>query len=315
MPWNTYFPSRNTLIPQSAKPVVFDGDINDIITDSSYRGLFYAYGASGGFFMEKGVQKTTLTPYEKINKYDVTNSLQVTYDVRTFNTKLGLIKDVSNIVILDTSYNPTTGSFPRDEVQLSATEFALYMKPSSIISVGKYATLYSDFQTLLNNYFGFPEGFNTLFDIQSQITINGGVFDSNAMIGLMNYGALNASGEYVKTMTGSITVNYVNALLRYACLNNPFNNRTTQTLADGFIENDLVYVPTGTTVTLVANIVNIDTPNNYVIPTSEGLSHIIQSSPGPDYSNGHYSQTTTFTSSSITRVVNVPMLIVLKNLS
>ena len=223
MPWNTYFPSRN-ILPQSAKSVVFDGSINQIINDSSYSGLFYAYGASGGFIIEKGVQTTTITPYENINKYDVTNSLQLTYDIRAFNKKLGLIKDSSNVGILDTSYNSTTGSFPYDQVTISAVEFALSVTPFNIISVGKYSTLYSDFQTLLNNYFGFPSGFTSLFDINSQISINGGVFDATAVVNIMNYHALNASGEYVKTMTGAITINYVNALLRFACLNNPFNN-------------------------------------------------------------------------------------------
>ena len=88
MPWNTLFPNWKTLTPQSAKTVGLDGSINQIINDSSYTGLFYAYGASGGFVMEKGVASTTLTPYERINKYDMTNSLQLKYDVRTFNTKL-----------------------------------------------------------------------------------------------------------------------------------------------------------------------------------------------------------------------------------
>lgn len=290
-------------------------NINTIVpTDASYIGLFYAYEGSGGFVMEHGVGTTIIFPFNTVNRYDVTNSLQIKYDVRTFNQKLGLIKDASNVGIISTSYNQNSG-FPIDTITLTANEFSAAVAPSNIISVGAYSTLYSNFQTLVNNYFGFPEGFTSLFTTSGQTDINGGVFDASAMISLMNYSALDASGKYTLTMTGTITINYINGLLRYAAYNNPFNNRTTQTLADGFIENDLVYVPTGTTVTLVANIVNIDTPNNYVIPTSQGLSSIIQSSPGPDYSNGHYSQTTTFTSSSITRVVNVPMLIVLKNLS
>jgi hypothetical protein len=65
----------------------------------------------------------------------------------------------------------------------------------------------------LNNYFGFPEGFNTLFTTTSQIDINGGIFDASAMVNIMHYSALNASGEYVNTMTGSITIEHINALL------------------------------------------------------------------------------------------------------
>jgi hypothetical protein len=86
MPWNTYYPPPQNVIPN---PIV--------ATDSSYVGLFYAYGASGGFIMEQGFNDVVLIPYEKINKYDVTEALQVKYDVRVFNEKIGLFKDSDNI--------------------------------------------------------------------------------------------------------------------------------------------------------------------------------------------------------------------------
>jgi hypothetical protein len=286
-----------------------------ILSDESYTGLFYAYEGSGGFVMEKGVASTTIYPYNPINRYDVTNSLQIKYDVREFNQKLGLIKDESNIEILSTTYNENNNGFMEDKITLTASEFTIKITPANIISVGKYSTLYNNFQTLLNNYFGYPEGFTSLFTTTSTANINNGIFDASAMVNLMNYSSLNSSGEYVKDLSGTITIQHINGLLRYASQNNPFNNRTTQTIQDGFIENDLIYIPTGTTVTLVANIINVDTPNNYVVPTSDGLTHILQRTPGPDYTNGNYSQTTTFTPNSITRVVKVPMLLVLKNLS
>lgn len=287
--------------------------INTIVgPDLSYNGLFYAYEASGGFVIEQGVADTTIFPYSQINQYDLTNSVQVEYSVRTFNQKIGLTKDASNIAIINTAYDSDVSGFPNNSVTLSASEFYNSVVENDIISVGKYTTLYSDFQSLLNNYFGYPEGFNSLFTVTSQIDINNGIFDASAMVNIMQFSALNASGEYVNTMTGSITINNTNALLRYACQYNPFNNRTTQTIENGFIENDLIYVPTGTTITLVAHITNADMSNNYIIPTTEGLSNIIQSSPGQDYSSGFYSQETTFSANSITRVVKVPLLLVLK---
>jgi hypothetical protein len=295
-----------------------DGSINTIPPiDASYVGLYYAYEASGGFIIEQGVGSTTIYPYSQINRYDVTDSLQVKYDVRTFNEKLGLIKDASNIEILSTTYNPDTDSFDVDYVTLTAVEFASAVIEEDIISVGFYTTLYMNFQILVNNYFGYPEGFNALFTTSSQMDINNGIFDASAMVNIMHYSELNASGEYVNTMTGTLQIEHINSLLRYVCQdqNNPFNNRTTQTVADGFIENDLIYVPTGTTITLVADIINSDTSDNYIIPTTPGLEHIIESSPGPDFSNGDYSQLTTFTANYIMRVVKVPLLIVLKNLS
>lgn len=291
-------------------------NINAIVaTDSSYIGLFYAYEGSGGFVMEQGIASTIIFPFNNVNRYDVTNSLQIKYDVRTFNQKLGLTKDASNTGILSTSYEESNNGFNVENIVLTAFEFKSAITPANIISVGAYGTMYNNFQILLNNYFGYPEGFTSLFTTTSTVNINGGIFDASAMINLMNYSILNASGEYVNTITGSITIQQVNGLLRFASQNNSFNNRPTQTIEDGFIENDLIYVPTGTTITLVANIINADTANNNIIPTNSGLTSIIQSSPGPDYTSGDYSQITTFTSSSITRVLKVPLLLVLKNLS
>jgi len=291
-----------------------DISVNPIVPDGSpYVGEFYAYEASGGYVMEQGIPTIKLTPYETINKYDVTQAFQVKYDVRVFNEKLGLYKDASNVGIIDTSYNNSTLSFPKDSISLSASEFRLGIKASNILSLGYYHALYSDFETLLNAYFGFPQGFTSLFSVQSQVELNGGVFDASAMINLMNYSALNASGEYVNTMTGNISIEHVNAMLRYACQENPFNNRTTQTPADGFIANDLIFVPTGTKITLVANFINVDKSANYIHILPGALAQL-QAQSG-DFTEGNYSQITTFNDTSIVRVVKVPMLIKLSNLS
>ena len=50
-----------------------------------YTGLVYAYGASGEFVMEQGLQNIIISPVENINKYDVTEALQISFDVRVFN--------------------------------------------------------------------------------------------------------------------------------------------------------------------------------------------------------------------------------------
>jgi hypothetical protein len=153
----------------------------------------------------------------------------------------------------------------------------------------------------------------------------------------MNPSEQNASGEYVNPMTGTITINKVNDILRYAFQYNPFNNRETETVSieNGFIENDLIYIPTGTTVTLVANILNevtsgmasqgsgvqnpsgeyMQVPFHNELPDSDILEEIRGRSPPLDYSSGDYSQTTTFYTDQIVRVLKVPILIILKNLS
>jgi hypothetical protein len=303
-------------LPSYMLPPILDVSANPIIPiDSSYVGLFYAYEASGGYVMEEGLTNIVMIPYEKINKIDVTESLQVKFDVRTFNKKIGLIKDASNTGIINSSYDPATNHFPFDKISLPANEFVSGMNTSQVISVGKYTTLYSDFQMFLESYFGYPAGFSSLFTIKSQIDIHGGVFDASALMNLMTYKALNASGEYVNTVSGEITIQHVNALLRFANQYNPFNNRTSSqsNIRQGFIDKDLIFIPTGTQVTLYVNIKNVDAYPNFVSITPAGTTNI-QATSG-DYTNGNFSQVTTVTSDYIKRVVKVPLLIRLTNLS
>jgi hypothetical protein len=305
------------------------------IDDSSYNGYYYAYEASGGFSMERGVGNITIQPYSNVKVHDVTNSLQIKYDVREFNKKLGLYKDASNLEITETSYDILTNTFLNDgtiidSISLPAGEFSTNVVAENIISVGRYYTAYSEFNTLLNNYFQLPDGFATFFSGTT-------VFDASAMVQIMNSSEQNASGEYVNTMTGTITINKVNDLLRYAYQYNPFNNRETETVSieNGFIENDLIYIPTGTTVTLVANIINevtsgmasegsgvqnpvgdyMQVPFHNELPDTAILQEIRERSPPLDDTTGDYSQVTTFYTDQIVRILKVPILIILKNLS
>lgn len=305
-------------LPSYMLPPILDISANPIVPlDASYVGLFYAYEASGGYVMEQGFANIVMIPYERINKYDVTESLQVEFDVRTFNRKIGLLKDALNIGIINTAYDPTTNHFPTDTVALNAYEFTEGMNASQVISVGKYKTLYSDFQIFLNAYFGYPQGFDTLFTIQSRININNGIFDASALMHLLTHQALNASGEYVNTVTGEISINHVNALLRFANQYNPFNNRTPNqsNVSDGFIDQDLIFIPTGTTVTLYVNIKNVDAYPNYIALTASGETYLQNITHDGDYTNGYFSQTTTVTSDYIKRVIKVPLLMRLTNLS
>jgi hypothetical protein len=264
MPWDPLNPPQITVNPNVL-----------LADDASYNGTFYAYNASGGFFIEQGIKNVVFTPIENINQYDVTNTLQVKFDVRIFNEKLGLVKDSSNIGIIDTSYNSTLGSFPVNEVSLSGVEFALSMSRQNVLSLGRYRTLYSDFQLFLNRYFGYPEGFDSIFTIQSQIDINGGVFDASALMYLMTNKIKNADGEYVNAITGEIKINHVNALLRFAQLYNPFNNRTPEmSVGDGFLQDDLIFVPTGTSITLKVKLLSVDSSLNTVGPNANGLSYL-----------------------------------------
>jgi hypothetical protein len=138
------------------------------------------------------------------------------------------------------------------------------------------------------------------------------VFDASALMYLMKNKTLNSDGEYVYGVSGEIQIYHANAFLRFANLYNPFNNRTDTTIADGFLEDDLIFVPKGTTITMKVVISSTDTGNNLSL-NSVGQTYL--STITNDYSSGYYSQVTTVTSTLITRVVKVPLFIRLANLS
>ena len=254
------------------------GGINQNPIDSPYEGFFYAFYGSGGFTMDQCFNTIKLTQPNPLLRYDVTKALQVKYDVRTFNAKLGLYKDANNVGITSTTFNPITDNFSINEITINADEFVGGLTKEQVISVGSYSTMYSDFKQLVNTYFGYAGGFSSLFSQASEFDINNGVFDASAFINIITPYS-NVTGENVKQVTGSITISDINNLLKYAIDRNIFGNRTTQSsvgtssdtsanytggsntqeenyyksnygMADGFIAGDLIFIPAGTTIKL-----------------------------------------------------------------
>jgi hypothetical protein len=263
-----------------SEPTLIDtpGGINPLPNGSPYEGFFYAFYGSGGFTMDQCFNTIKLTQPNPLLRYDVTKALQVKFDVRTFNAKLGLYKDANNIGITSTTFNPVTDNFSTDEITISADEFVSGLSKDQVISVGSYSTMYSDFKQLVNTYFGYAGGFSSLFSQASEFDINNGVFDASAFINIITPYTI-PSGENVKQVTGSITISDINSLLKYAIDRNIFGNRTTQSstgtssdissnytgnsntqeqnyyksnygMADGFIAGDLIFIPAGTTIKL-----------------------------------------------------------------
>ena len=298
-------------------------------TDVSYTGLYYAFPASGGYKMEEGMKTITLLPFTQINQYDMTNAVQVLFDVRTFNTKLGVIKDASNLNVISTTYDPSTNSYGpnNNSITISASDFVAGMTTEEVLSVGALNTMYSSFINYVYEYFGIPNGFSSLFTISSQFDINGGIFDASAFVHIINGKSINNLGQYVKDLSGSVTVNGIKEMMYYCVSTNPFGNRDPSgnantssdptnrnhyTLADGFLQSDLIYIPNGVTVTLTVNV-----NNNDIMLTSNGQSQL--PSINTDYNNlagnNLFSQKTTVSDTNIKSVVKAPLLFKLKNIS
>lgn len=271
--------------------------------DASYSGLYYALSGTGGFSIEQGLKTITMLPVNRINQYDVTSSLQVLFPASVLNAKLG-------------TFDTTTYLWPNESITITNTDFVTNVNVTEdVISVGALSTLYSDFILYVNDYFGYANGFSTIFTLSSQIDVNNGVFDANQFIKLIGGSALNppnpTTGEYVTDLSGSVTFGYINQLLSNVISANPFNNRPTTgnggagfSLQDGFVAGDLLFVPTGFTITL-----NMLINTNNITLNNLGTAYVASLNASANYVRGYFSSNTTATGNEISTTVRVPLLI------
>jgi hypothetical protein len=305
------------------------------IVGNTYSGQFYTIVGTGGYTMVQGLPTIVLASQNPLFQYDVTNAVQVLFDVRKFNKKLGLIKDASNINVIDTSYNynPNSNRFVNDSITISASDFVNDLSASRVLSVGAYSTLYSDFNTYVNTYFGYAGGFASLFASVSTFDINGGVFDASAFVNIINGKTIDASGAYINDLSGSITIRNINNLLQYAVSTNIFanrdpsngttasdsTNRANYRVQDGFEAGDLIFIPSGTNITLNLVISNQGVPTyNSNHPSSTDVNNLSANQLTnftQRYGNILYTETTSASLTGISRTVTAPLLFVLANLT
>lgn len=237
----------NTLIDVSNQVQYMYGMI---ITDD-----LIAIDATGGFAIDISLNDIEIIAQNPIREFDLTETLQLEYDVRIFNEKIGLIKDASNTIVLDTSFNPTTGAFPTTTINITFDEFKNNMTSSQVTSLGKFETLYSDFKQYINRYFYYSNLFPSLLKSGDATDVSNGTFDSDLFIELINGQSVNSDGDTVNNFSGSIQIYDINGALSYIVKDDPFNNRPTTTdvsysLSDGFIEGDTILVNPGMSIEL-----------------------------------------------------------------
>lgn len=309
--------------------------------DTTYVGNVYALGATGGFTMERGFNEIKLAPATAPLNVDVTNSVQILMDVATFNAKLRLVKNATNTEVVSSSFDAvndyftTVGGAELSEISLSAAELtAGVAKATQVISVGKYSTLYSSFQSYVATYFGFDGGFSSLFTAASEFAIDSdNHFDGASFKRLLNGEAINAEGAYISDLSGSITISNITNLLKYAVDANVFGNRTpiadlaqnatgdsvdpvdknNYGVEDGFVAGDLIWVPSGTTVTLQLKI----DAESFAPLNNQGSSNAAATAQtqSTSFTSTNFSMTTTANTTLISRTCSAPLLIKLVNAS
>lgn len=274
-------------------------------TETLYAGSVHAFAATGNFTMERGFDTIKLAEQSAPVYVDVTNAVQVTMDVATFNAKLDL-----------TSFDPVTDSFGNvDDITLSAEEFTQGIASAAqVLSVGKYSTLYSDFQSYVANYFGIAGGFSSLFAAASEFAIDGeNVFDGASFVALLTGSAQDPSGRYISDLSGSINIANITKLLKYSVDANVFGNRNPQDknwgVADGFVAGDLIWVPEGTTIILKLAIdPESFNPLNNAGPTETYGGNFAQTQT-TNYTSTNFTLETVATTELITRTATAPLLI------
>lgn len=288
-------------------------DLTDTANNASHEGVYdstvYAFGATGGFEMERQFADIQLRPADSIERYDVTNAVQVKVAASVLNAKLGTYDTVDDCF--------KSGGVMVDAITFTSDNFRTALASvDDVISVGSLSTLYSDFKSYVGVYFGFNGGFETLFAAATEFVIDSDdKFEADSLVALIGgTAATTETHPYTKIMTGEITISNITELLRYAVDSNCFGNRTpagsSSTDAgnfgvnNGFLANDLIWVPAGIKITLRLAI------------DAESFNPI--NNRGPIYvqdttvNNGNFKSATTATTTLIERVVNAPMLIRLK---
>lgn len=253
-----------------------------------------------------------------VGLFDLTQAVLVTMDVRVFNESLGLFKDASNNQVLSTTF--ANGAFEVDSLSWSRADWIANVPVSQIVSVGHYHSLYTDWIFFCNAYFGYPNGFNSLFTAPSTLDLSGGYFGAERLRRLFLLTLDDMSGNHVQGLSATLTFSQVNAALQEAVRTNPFGNRNpmTSSVGDGFLDGDLVVFDPGVEVTLFLRLVPTYTAT---VPPTTDVSNIVWPSPNQaaalahDFTSTHYSQTTVLEGNFIKRTLKVPLVVQLKNIS
>jgi hypothetical protein len=211
-----------------------------------------AFTGSGGYSTSQDFNTIKQNVSTEILQHDITNSVQVTFDVRTFNNLIGIQKDASNIEILTSDYfDSSSNAFNQDSLSISAKQFVSGINmsgnagPNNVTSVGLYSTFYRDFANYIATYFNLPspqgedddyndqgtsQGISTLYANEYNFLPNDGIFDNDALLAVLNGdGVKDNSGSFIETLAGTIELKGITAALRFAVDTNCFGNRNIET--------------------------------------------------------------------------------------
>lgn len=282
--------------------------------NGTYLGRTYAFNASGGFMVTQGFNPINLAPAEALVQYDISGSVQLKYSSRTLNKKLQIMKDSSNIDVVEALYDPATDLLLVDTIKICPCDLIDGVNTDSVISVGMLKYLYSDFKYTVGAYFGDPDGFISIFSHVNDFDINNGnIFDASALIQVINSSKFNMAGSFISDLSGFATIDKINDVLKYVVDTNLFQNRFPNDkklnygVVDGFVAGDLIFVPEGLTITL-----SLDVQAETMLPINNiGPYNLDMITNTINWTRGYMKRTTTYSTTNITQITTIPILLAL----
>ena len=279
-------------------PIVDFNDKFDDVRDASQNIIL----AQGGFGVDITLPEIEFLDetLAVVSSFDLTNTIRISFDVRLFNEKIGLYKDQTNRVILDSSFNPSTGWFPALSISFDFDEFNNSISSQQIISLGSFRNIYNDFTFQVQKYFHFPPNFK-LFNKKSTSELNQNVFGPSEFIRTMNDKIADTSGNVVNAFSGGVIMYGINQILAKLVKNDTFLNRASKnyTHKDGFIAGDKILIIPGITFDMGVTIGN---------PHSLNIQNLSSLTPG-SYHGSDYSR------NLLQKQYRAPILLELNNLS
>lgn len=213
--------------------------------NARYIGIYYAIPAIGGFSIEQHFGTIPLITELETKELDLTLALQLKVNVRTFNEKIGLIKDASNNIILQTSFDTSDNLFPIQDISFNYQDLMPDITADNIISIGGFSTMYRDFKRNIINYYEHADNVS-LFNNSSRTILEGPDFTKQDFVNIFT--TVNSVGGY--DISGEINLYRISNILDNLNNNDPFQNRTNKTYEDGLIAGDIISISYGITIRL-----------------------------------------------------------------
>lgn len=196
----------------------------------------FALIGEGGFSIQKTILVSDISFVAQPTRFDLTHTFQIEIPASVFNSRLGVFKNSNgNTVGHSENFDTNTGLFINDSINISYETFIESFSAISIISLGIFEQLYTDFIGGVNRYFGLRGTDRQLINELTDSNIDG------KLSFLEFYNMLSrtrADGTYY--MTGFLHIKQINDLLRNTIITNAFGNRSNKSIGDGFVVGDKI---------------------------------------------------------------------------